>query len=191
MFQGWANYFFLIGSVAGGLIGIMFVVMTLTAGHERRKVERGHPVFVAPILVDFASVMIVSALALVPGLRPVYVAVILLVFAVAGLVYAVPVFVRLLRWGDEEPVPVFSDKCFYGIGPVVGYLALLAAAGSIWVSPRRAAIAIGAITLVLLLLGIRNAWDLATALVHNTQLGGRPKARASHAESEMEGTDDT
>jgi hypothetical protein len=36
MFQGWDTFFFLIGSSAGALIGLMFVVITLTAGHEPR-----------------------------------------------------------------------------------------------------------------------------------------------------------
>ncbi len=40
VFHGWEN-FFLIGSAAGALIGLMFVVISLAAGNEPRQVSRG------------------------------------------------------------------------------------------------------------------------------------------------------
>jgi hypothetical protein len=41
MFEGWSEYFFMIGSSAAALIGLMFVVVTLTAGHQSDQVEQG------------------------------------------------------------------------------------------------------------------------------------------------------
>ena len=32
MFAGWNNYFMLLGAASGSLIGLLFVVVTLTAG---------------------------------------------------------------------------------------------------------------------------------------------------------------
>jgi hypothetical protein len=43
---GWSDYFFMIGSAAVALIGLMFVVVTLTAGRHRGKLERGKKLFV-------------------------------------------------------------------------------------------------------------------------------------------------
>ena len=42
---------------------------------------------------------------------------------------------------------------------------LVGAAGAVWFIPHGAAYAIGAIMLALLLIGIRDAWDLATYLL--------------------------
>ena len=89
MFQGWDTFFFLIGSSAGALIGLMFIVITLTAGHEPRSVERGAPVYVTPIVFHFAVVFIVSVISVVPGMLPSAVAVILGVCAIAGCVVVI------------------------------------------------------------------------------------------------------
>ena len=41
MFEGWENFYLIVGPSAGALIGLMFVVVTLTAGRERDQTERG------------------------------------------------------------------------------------------------------------------------------------------------------
>lgn len=167
MFQGWDTFFFLIGSSAGALIGLMFIVITLTAGHEPRQVERGAPVYVTPIVFHFAVVFIVSVISVVPGMSPPVAAVILAICAIAGLAYSVVTTIRLCRSGWEDPVPGWSDKCFYGFLPTIIYLALAGAAIAVPFSKRNVVMAIGAIVLGLLLLGIRNAWDLATTLAQH------------------------
>lgn len=167
MFQGWDTFFFLIGSSAGALIGLMFIVITLTAGHEPRRVERGAPVYVTPIVFHFTVVFIVSVISVVPGMLPSAVAVIFGVCAVAGLAYSLVTTVRLCRRGWIDPVPGWSDKCFYGFLPTIIYLALALAAIAVPLTERKVVMAIGAIVLVLLLLGIRNACDLATTLAQN------------------------
>ena len=50
MFHGWENYYLLIGSAAAALIGLMFVVVTLTAGRDRDEVERGKQLYTSPIV---------------------------------------------------------------------------------------------------------------------------------------------
>ena len=164
MFHGWENFFYLIGSAAGALIGLMFVVITLTASHEPRRVSRGAPVYVTPIVFHYAVVLAVSAIAEVPGLQSGPVSVMLAFCAIAGLIYSAVTTIRLCRRGWEDPIPVWSDKCFYGFLPTIIYVALVVAARAVWIVERRAVLAIGAIVLALLLLGIRNAWDLATTL---------------------------
>ena len=68
-----------------------------------------------------------------------------------------------------ESSPDWSDKCFYGILPMIAYLGLAAAAGAVWLAPKSAPYVVAAIMLVLLLIGIRNAWDLATFFVQRMQ----------------------
>jgi hypothetical protein len=167
MFHGWESFFYLIGSAAAALIGLTFVVITLTAGHEPRRVSRGAPVYVAPIVFHFAVVLVVSAISEMPGLESRAVSVILACCAIAGLVYSAVTTIRLCRRGWEDPIPDWSDKCFYGFLPTIIYVALAVATGAVWVVERKAVLAIGAIMLALLLLGIRNAWDLATTLAQH------------------------
>jgi hypothetical protein len=169
MFHGWENFFYLIGSAAGALIGIMFIVITLAAGHEPRRVSRGAPVYVTPIVFHFAVVLVVSAISEVSALTSMAVATLVGASAVAGLAYSITTTIRLCRKGWEDPIPGWSDKCFYGFLPTTIYLALLGAAGAVWFGQRRAAFGIGAIMIGLLLLGIRNAWDLATTLAQHAR----------------------
>jgi len=164
MFHGWENFFYLIGSAAGTLIGLMFIVVTLTAGQEPRRVSRGAPVYVTPIVFHFAVVLVVSAISEVSAIPSFAVFGILGACGLAGIAYSAATAIRLCRSGWEDPLPGWSDKFFYGFFPTMIYVALAAAVVAVWVAETKPVFPIGAITLALLLLGIRNAWDLATTL---------------------------
>lgn len=163
MFENWENFYILIGGAAGALIGLMFVVTTLTAGRDPAQVSRGAPVYVTPVVFHFAVVMVISAIAEMPGVRPAAMGAVLAVAAAIGLPYAIVTTRALFRPGWPTP-PDMSDRCFYGVFPALAYLAIAAAAAATWLASGMAAHLIGLSLLILLLIGIRNAWDLATTL---------------------------
>jgi uncharacterized oligopeptide transporter (OPT) family protein len=68
-----------------------------------------------------------------------------------------------------QDIPDWEATLFYGIVPAITYFLLACATASIWIAPISAALFIGAVMLFLLLIGIRNAWDLATFLVTRNQ----------------------
>jgi hypothetical protein len=166
MFEDWDNFYIIVGSSAGALIGVMFIVATLTAGLETSRASRGARIYVTPIVFHFVIVVVVSAISAVPGLATDAVGVMLGACAALGVAYTAATLMGVFRIkGQDEPD--WEDKCCYGILPVVAYLGLAAATAAVWLAPSVAALAIGAVMLFLLLLGIRNAWDLATFLVQN------------------------
>src|SRR3954463_2216746 len=67
MFEGWENYYLMVGSSAGALIGLMFVVVTLTAGRDRAEVERGKHLYTSPIVWALAVVLALSGMAIAPS----------------------------------------------------------------------------------------------------------------------------
>src|SRR5436190_21141887 len=67
MFEGWENYYLMIGSSAGALIGLMFVVVTLTAGRDRAEVERGKHLYTSPIVLQLGVVLALSGIAVAPN----------------------------------------------------------------------------------------------------------------------------
>src|SRR3954463_2184145 len=67
MFEGWENYYLMVGSSAGALIGLMFVVVTLTAGRDRGEVERGKHLYTSPIVWHLAGVLVLSGAAIAPS----------------------------------------------------------------------------------------------------------------------------
>ena len=66
---GWDNFYYLIGSAAGGLVGLMFVVVTLTAGRDRSITLRAADLYLTPTVAHFAVVLTISAVALIPNLE--------------------------------------------------------------------------------------------------------------------------
>jgi hypothetical protein len=165
MFHGWDSFYLLIGPAAAALIGLLFVVTTLTVGIERGRARRGAAVYMTPTLFHFAVVVTASATALVPGIGAGPAGAVLGGCALAGLVYALSVTVRIAG-GSAVPdqAPHWTDVWYYGVAPAAIYVVLGAGALTAWAgSPRAPAIAGAALT-ALLLIGIRNAWDLVTWL---------------------------
>ena len=163
MFHDWDSYYLLIGSAAAALIGLMFVVATLTAGRDRTSAMRGASLYMTPTVFHFAVVVVVSAAVLAPGLPPAWDGIIVGAVAWIGLVYAVVVTTRMLR-GETTEVPHWTDVWCYGAVPAAIYLGLATTAVTIWSAPEFAPYGVAVTLIVLLLMGIRNAWDLVTWL---------------------------
>lgn len=161
MFHDWDGFYLLIGSSSGALIGLLFVVATLTAGFDRDQAMRGAKVYLTPTVFHFAAVLAVSAIALAPGLSAGAAALLVGAAALVGLVHATVVAVQL-RTDRTLNVPHWSDFWFYGVAPAGMYLALAAAVLAAAAAPAAGPYAVGAALVALLLAAIRNAWDLVT-----------------------------
>ena len=164
MFSDWENFYLIVGGGAGALIGVMFVVTTLTAGLEENRASRGARIYITPIVFHFAIVLIISAMAVTPGLPFDAVGVLTALLALLGCAYSLVTTMRIFAIKDLD-LPDWEDKIFYGIVPAIVYLALAGAAAAVWFAPMMAAFSIAGVMLAILLVGIRNAWDLATFLV--------------------------
>src|SRR5665213_1959304 len=129
MFHGWDSFYMMLGSASAGLIGLVFIVVALTSGFDRARAMRGSSRFMTPTVMQFAVVLLVSAMASAPigaGLARLG----LVVVALAAMAHAVRNAHRMFV-GDGEPPSHWSDPWCYGAAPAVAYLllALTAAAG--------------------------------------------------------------
>src|SRR6185295_1211955 len=153
----------MLGSAGAGLIGLLFVVVTLTAGFDRAQTFRGARLYLTPTAIDFALILAISAVAIAPELPLQLDAALLAVIALVGLVFAARSSI-----GIRQPpppgidAPHWTDWWMYGVAPGVLYAGMLASALGLWLEAPWAPFALGALLLILLLLGIRNAWDLLT-----------------------------
>ena len=159
MFEHWDGFYLLLGGAAGALIGLMFVVATLTSRLDLDKAVRGASVYMTPVIFHFAAVLVMSALATVPHAPQPFVAAATGLAALIGLGAALRVAV-VLRTGRVMTPAHWTDFWWYGMGPVAAYLALGASAGAIAAGFEHAAGLFAATLVGLLLLSIRNAWDL-------------------------------
>jgi len=169
MFEGWGNYFAVLGEAAATLIGVMALVATLTSGSGNpARAERGQRLFLTPTVFHMASVLTVSALTLAPR-QSAAVHLLLMAGALAwGLGYALVVAVQLAR-ARREASAHWSDFWCYGALPPWPYAAMLAALALARVQREAACAALALSLLALLLVAMRNAWDLVTWLAPRRQ----------------------
>ena len=164
MFEGWADFFLLAGSAAAVLIGLIFVVMTLMQDRPRSSVLAGSRLYMGPVVLHMSLVLVLSGAALVPRIAPDEFATVAAVVALAGAVRGVMVTVGIRRLAFSEDPPHWSDMWFYGAIPAALYVILAIAALGVAGTQVWARDAVAGVIVALLLVGIRNEWDLVTWL---------------------------
>jgi hypothetical protein len=159
--SGWANFYVIVGSSAGALIGLQFVVMTLVANMPitRGDAQAGNS-FTTPTVVHFGVVLLLSAAATAPWEGIAAVTVLWGLVGLGGVVYVVVVARRVRSQTIYETV--FEDRMFHVLLPFVAYAMLVASAWAAYSHPRRALFLVGTAALLLLFVGIHNAWDIVT-----------------------------
>jgi hypothetical protein len=161
MFERWGEFYLLAGSAAAVLIGLIFVVVTLMSDRPRSSVLTGSKLYMGPVVLQVSFVLALSAAALTPGISARAFAALAAVVALWGLVRGVQSIVGIGALKDEVH---WSDVWFYGVFPSLLYVALAAVAVGFWSGQEWAVHGTAAVTTTVLLLSIRNEWDLVTWL---------------------------
>ena len=174
MFQNWEEYFLMIGSSAGALIGLMFVVVTLTAGRDRNEVERGKHLYTSPIVWHFAVILALSGAAIAPTMVPKLFALVSGGLGVLGFAMCVRRAAEIVRRPGAIGTAGF-DFVWYGIVPAFAYAGLAGAALAVFEGNRWGASLLAADLMALLLVSIHAAWDLVTFLAPGVAESGEPK----------------
>ena len=164
MFAGWDNYYLSLGPSAAALIGLMFVVVTLTAGRDRKEVERGKHLYTSPIVWHLGVVLVLSGAASAPTMNPRLFGTVAAGLAMLGFAAGVRSAIGIARVplsGDENSA---FDVWWYGLVPAIAYVGLGASAVMILIGSRWGPSAIAAALMALLLVSIHGEWDLVTYL---------------------------
>ncbi len=159
--SGWENFYVIIGSSAGALIGLQFVVMALianiTVGHAAAQAGDA---FATPTVVHFGAVLLLAGILSAPWHAIAPAAVVWGLLGLSGVVYSAIVARRLQRQTGYKPE--FEDWLFHVVLPFVGYLALTVGALAVRSHGVAALYGVAAAALLLLFSGIHNAWDAVT-----------------------------
>jgi hypothetical protein len=184
LLEGWGDFYLIVGAAAAALTGLQFVVQTLVGDTLRvaagNDPEEGILAFGSPTVVHFALALLLSGLLTMPwpaygGLRAV-----LAVVGGGALVYSAVVLRRARR--QRLYVPVTEDWLWHFVFPASAYAALLVAAALPPRSAEGALFTVGTVTLVLLAIGVHNAWDSAVHLTlsvvrrHSAESEGPPRS---------------
>ena len=156
----WNSFYVIVGSSAGALIGLQFVVLTLIANRDIARPPEAGAAFATPSVVHFCGVLLLSAVLSAPWHSITVVAVLWGLAGLIGIVYAI-IIARRMR-AQTVYKPVFEDWLFHVLIPFAAY-AMLAGSAFVAHSRTRAALfVVGAATLLFLFSGIHNAWDGVT-----------------------------
>jgi hypothetical protein len=156
----WENFYVIVGSSAGALTGLQFVVIALIAESETQSSMREVRAFGTPTVVHFCASLLISAILSAPWAGLGSIAICLGISGAAGIVY----LVRVIRHARQQTgyAPDAGDWFWYLGLPLVGYALLLIGAILLTRVPEQALFVIGATALLLLFIGIHNAWDTVT-----------------------------
>ncbi len=158
---GWGNFYLIVGGAAGALIGLQFVVITLIA---ERPIVTGQDLagsaFATPTIVHFGAVLLLSTIVSAPWHGVTGIAILLGLLGFTGMVYEVIVIRRMRRQSVYKPQ--FEDWLFHVLLPLAAYTALAGSAFATRASVPGAMFGPGSAALLLLFIGIHNAWDAVT-----------------------------
>ena len=160
---GWESYYVIVGSSAAALTGLQFVVMALVADVWARASADQIDAFGTPSIVHFCVALLTSATLSAPWRSLGSAAVALGIVGLAGLVYAAIVIRRARK--QEGYQPVFEDWLWHAALPVVAYAALTGGAIGLTRVEHESLFFIATATLLLVFIGIHNAWDTVTFIV--------------------------
>ena len=156
----WETFYVIIGASAGALIGLQFVVIALVAESRRRSTLREIDAFGTPTIVHFCVVVLMAGIVSAPWHDLGKVAFALGASGASGVAYVLTVVRRARRQTGYEPV--LDDWIWHAVLPFISYAALLVSAVLLQRDPSASLFAVGATALLLLFIGIHNAWDTVT-----------------------------
>ena len=159
---GWENFYVIVGSSAGALIGLQFVVMALVANLPRTAAQGdAGNAFATPNVVHFGTALLISGLVTAPWHDLSTITVLLGILGLCGVVYSL-IVARRMR-AQTLYRPVFEDWLCHAILPFIGYAMLATSAYEArGVYAHGSMFGVAAAVLLLLFVGIHNAWDAAT-----------------------------
>jgi hypothetical protein len=152
----WDSFYVIVGSSGAALTGLQFVVMALIKESDVKRVD-AIDAFGTPTIVHFCTALLLSAVLAAPWRLLSSVAAMLGFTGLAGLGYLAIVFRRARA--QRAYKPVFEDWLWHSILPLAAHGTLVASAIALYRGNDEALFPIAALTLLLLFIGIHNAWD--------------------------------
>jgi hypothetical protein len=153
----WDSFYVIVGSAAGALIGLQFVVMTLIAERPPPRASEAAPAFSTPTIVHFSVVLLLSALLRAPWDSVMSVAGIAGLIGLGGVAYVLLTAWRMRRQTVYRPDS--EDWSFHIALPFAAYAVLLGSAWAALSHEHEALFMLGGAALILLFSAIHNAWD--------------------------------
>jgi hypothetical protein len=181
LLSNWQNFFTIMGTAAATLTGLMFVVTTLIAGIDAHMVTLNDAIsaFNTPTVVHFAAVLLLTGILSAPRQTFSSLSPVLGLVGLGMVFYSIIVLRRM--WRVPHYQSTLEDWSWYLALPLFASVLLILAAFMLPKNPSLALYIVGSAMMLLLLVGIRNAWDMVTFLA----------VERAHSEKKSENKDET
>jgi hypothetical protein len=163
LIRPWHDFYLLVGTTSATLVGLMFVAASIGAQVFKEENRAAIEAFISPTVVHFSTALFACIIATIPEHTGLEFILLLSVLGLAGLGYSARVWTQLVV---RHKFSVDSiDRLFYAVIPGVGQLLVLLSGVMLLTLPAAALDCLAIALLVLLLAGIRNAWDMTMWIV--------------------------
>jgi hypothetical protein len=155
----WHEFYMLLGTASATMVGLLFVAVTV--GSRVFTGDRRAPlrVFVSASVVHFSGILAVCLIVLAPLQSWVLFGALIVVCGCFGLAYYALTWRDMIRDGLNRAID-WDDRIWYAVVPVVTYLLEAAAGVALLLQLDVGIAALAVSTGLLLVVGLRNAWDI-------------------------------
>jgi hypothetical protein len=159
----WESFYVIAGSSGAALTGLQFVVMALIADTRPNSSSQEIATFGSPTVVHFCLVLLFSGILSAPWPTITSAAIALGLGSMVGLGYTLVVLRRAMRRMSYKPV--LEDWVWHTVLPLMAYASSLTGAIELEHDSTLSLFAVAGATMLLLFIGIHNAWDTVTFIV--------------------------
>ena len=163
-FGAWHEFYGLVGTAAATLVGLMFVAASVGQRVFTQERQVGLRTFLSPTVVAFTVILAISLIVVLPTPHWQVPSALLVSIGLFGVVYSWSVWRRMVREGIVKSIDL-EDRVYYTVVPAAAYLMTAFAGVMLGVDQNAACVVLAGGVCLLLLAGIRNAWDMTTWVV--------------------------
>lgn len=153
----WHEFYTLTGTAGATLVGLMFVAASVGSNNWSRRAALR--VFLSATVVHFSSVLCVSLCVLAPLPGVLVLGCLVAAIGCIGMIYCGFVVLDSVRDGLAKNID-WDDQIWYAGLPIIGYLVLSGSGVAEALQIEYAELVLTGAIVLLLIAGIRNAWDI-------------------------------
>jgi hypothetical protein len=172
MLRDWHEFYALLGTAAAALVALLFVAVSIATDVLTKEADsrRNTATYMSPVVFHYANILFLCLIALIPTQTWESFGIIIAAASIGSFGYSLLIMMRVHR----NSISDLSDRLCYGAVPMLCYATGLVSSWLILKEQRAGLNVLAAAALALLVVNIRNAWDLMISLA---QRAGRPSGR--------------
>ena len=167
MLSEWHEFYALLGTAAAALVALLFVAVSIATEvlTTEPQSQRNTATYMSPVVFHYTNILFLSLIVLIPTQTWESFSIVIAAASIGSFGYSLLVMVRVHR----NSISDFSDRVGYGAVPMLCYATGLVSSWLILKEQTAGLDLLAAAALALLVVNIRNAWDLMISLARRVR----------------------